>query len=350
MKKVFYLLVLCLFFSCSNSKENNHTLTGLFADRHHAISDEMPLDFDSIRNPYMILCINQCIVFADIFQPDFMTVFNEKSGKYIGNFLAKGNGPNEFVHLSSMQRVGEKLFLWDSGKSNMAFIEMNKDSLENYKCRFIPIHQDSIFISAFQVFALDEDYFVSSGVIKGHRFAILDKKGEPIAYFGEYPESDSEKEKSDVELALSNQCSYAYQPEKQILVVGNGMGENIQFYDLANKYSPRLIKEYNFSSPQYKMDGEGSVIYQKENIIGFTDLLPHSDYCIGFFSGETLKDPGKYGSNKLLFFDWEGNPVKMINLEDTYSNITINEEGNRVYLLGKDPQTGDFKIYTITVV
>ena len=127
------------------------------------------------------------------------------------------------------------------------------------------------------------------------------------------------------------------------------MGENIQFYDLTNKMTPQLIKEYNFSAPKYKMDGEGSVIYQKENIIGFTELLSHSNYCIGFFSGETLKGPNGYGSNKLLFFDWTGNPIKEINFKDTYSNITMNEEENIVYLLGKDSQTDDFKIYTITI-
>ena len=44
------------------------------------------------------------------------------------------------------------------------------------------------------------------------------------------------------------------------------MGENIQFYDLTNKMTPQLIKEYNFSAPKVKMDGEGSVIYQKENL------------------------------------------------------------------------------------
>lgn len=348
MKKILYLLLLCSFFSCSKNKENNNMLN-LFTEQHNIIPNEMTLEFDSIRNPYMISCVNQNIILADIFQPTFMTVFDEKSGKCIGNFLTKGNGPNEFVHLSSMQKVGKKLFLWDSGKSNIAIIEINKDTIENYRCRFIPINQDSIFISAFQVFPLGEDYFISSGVIKGHRFAILDKKGKPITLFGKYPESDSRKEKSDIELALSNQCSYAYQPEKQILAVANGMGENIQFYDLTNKMTPQLIKEYNFSAPKYKMDGEGSVIYQKENIIGFTELLSHSNYCIGFFSGETLKGPNGYGSNKLLFFDWTGNPIKEINFKDTYSNITMNEEENIVYLLGKDSQTDDFKIYTITI-
>ncbi len=348
MKKISFFLLFCFLFSCSN-KNGTNTVMGLFPEMHSSIEKEVTMEFDSIRNPYMIACVKGTLLLADIFQPTFMTAFDEETGKYMGNFLTKGNGPGEFIHLLSMQKVGEKLFVWDSGSSNIGIIDINKDSIGSYTSELIPLRQDSTFISAFQVFPLNENYFVSSGVIKGNRFAILDNQGKAISFFGEYPESDSGKEKSDVELALSNQCSYAYQSEKHILAVANGMGENIQFYNLSDIRSPQLIKEYNYSSPRYNVDEDGSVAFQKENIIGFTELLSSSKYCIGFFLGEALKDPRGYGSNKLLFFDWDGNPVKATLLSNTYSNITINEEENKVYLLGKDSKTADFKIYAADI-
>lgn len=349
MKNFLYFLLMCLLFSCSENNKSAGTLAGLFAEQCHVDPEEMALEFDSIRNPYMMNCVSRCIVLADMFQPDFITVFDEESGRYEGSFLARGNGPDEFVHLSGMQRVGNKLFLWDTGQSEAAFIGMNRDTLENYTCRLVPIRQDSTFVSAFQVFPLDEECFVSSGVIKGHRLAVLDKTGKATAFFGEYPKPDTERERSDVELALANQCFYAYHPGKHVLAVANGMGEHIQFYDMSNKKAPQLIKEYGFSSPQYKMDGEGSVVYQKENVIGFIGLSGHPDYCIGLFSGNALESPDKYGGDKLLCFDWEGNPVRMLRLGNRFSNMAMSEDGDKAYLLGKDRHTDDFRIYMLNL-
>lgn len=82
---------------------------GLFPETHSSIEKEVTMEFDSIRNPYMIACVKGTLLLADIFQPTFMTAFDEKTGKYMGNFLTKGNGPGEFIHLSEHAESGREV-------------------------------------------------------------------------------------------------------------------------------------------------------------------------------------------------------------------------------------------------
>lgn len=66
-------------------------------------------------------------------------------------------------------------------------------------------------------------------------------------------------------------------------------------------------------------------------------------YC----SGEVRTGVNDYGGNKILIFDWKGNPIKLIVLEQQYTNLAIDEENKRILLLGTSSETKDYIISEI---
>lgn len=336
--KVLLLISIC-FVSCTESKYT--TMMDMFVDSCDVETTTMPIDIDSIRNPYIMTCLNGRLFFADIFQPTFITVFDSKEGDYFGDFAKKGQGPDEFIHLSNISFVDNRLVLWDSGKSILTLATVDTDDLSSTEYQRVEIKPDSSLISAFQVFALKDDLFIASGIVKHHRFVLLDKYSKFISSFGNYPQIN--KNKSDVENGLAYQCLLTYQSEKKVLVAGNGIGESISFYSLNNIHVPRIIKEYIYANPVYDYTGDESqpVVFKKDNVVGVVDIKSSLKYCICLFSGEP-RNAENYGGNKILFFDWDGNPIKALMLKQQYSNMAIDEDQGKIWLLGTDPNTSDF--------
>jgi hypothetical protein len=341
MKRIYVsLLALLLLVSC-NQKERS--FVELFTASENLVPEESILDRDSILNPYMIQCTEQGVLLANMFQPNFLNLFDGETGELKGTFLTRGSGPGECMHLSTMCSRDSSLFLWDAMRSSFSFASIQNDSLSHESGDFIPLKYDDVLKSVFQLYPLNRHYLVASGIIKGGRFAIINDKGELVSTFGEYSEEYASME--EVTKAMLNQCVFAYQQEKKVLAVANGMGENISFYDMSNLKSPRLIKSYTYRSPSYELDGDGSVVYQKNNIVGFVDLLASKDYCVGFFLGDTLKSPTDFGADKLLYFDWDGTPKEIRMLDRIYMHAALSPTADRLYFLGKGKESGEFMVY-----
>lgn len=316
----------------------------LFANKIESVtvSRFSTLETDSLRTPYMMTCLKNEILLADINQATFISAFNKHSGKWLRYDLLRGNGPGEYLHLANMRTVNDKLFLWDAGQSALSLLSIKHNS----SCiqKRIPISSDSCLISAFQVTPVDEEHFIASGIIKGHRLAIIDTLGHTCTVFGNYPFTNEHAAGNDMELALANQGEATYQQKRHRFAISNLTGESISFYDLSDLRHPKMCKEYNYDTPQYKKTGDGSIAHPRDSKMGFIALTSSSDYCIGLFRGTASRSAQDYGGNKLLFFDWDGNPIKAYLLNEYYTYLTVDEETKRIFLLGTDTETLNYKI------
>ena len=190
--------------------------------------------------------------------------------------------------------------------------KMFVDLLEGTKTKILDTRKTTPGIRAIEKWA------VKIGGGENHRFALLDKNGNILKRFGNYPK-DYKPNNTDIENGAIYQCLLTSQNEKKVFAAACGIGESIMFYDLNNKNNPHLIREFTFDHPQYDLtgDNEQPVIFSKDSKNGFIDIKSSSNYCICLFSGEVRTGVNDYGGNKILIFDWKGNPIKLIVLEET---------------------------------
>ena len=345
MRYGLFLGSLLLLITSSCTYDGNKKITDLFKGKEFSIKAECftSLEEDSIREPYMFACLKNKLLFADMHQESFLSEFDKNTGKWIGNSLTRGNGPGEYIHLSNMSVVNNKLFVWDSGKSFVDILKSEGDTLAGEK--HIYIGSDSCLVSAFQVCPVDENYFIASGIIKNNRFAVLDSRGKICSSFGNYPFSGEDDEENYITQAFVHQGSIVCSPDKKRLAVGNMMGDAVSFFDISDLKSPKLCKEYNYAVPQYRKVENNSVAFDKECMVGFIGLVASSQYCIGLYNGdESLSSQDSFGGNKLLFFDWDGTPLSLVRLDMKYSYLAMDNENERLYLLGIDPESLEYKV------
>lgn len=196
---------------------------------------------------------------------------------------------------------------------------------------------------------LDAGRIAATGLTKEHRIVLLDGHGVPYQAFGDYPGARAKA--SGVENGLAYQAFMAYQPDKEVLAIGSSFGESVLFYDLRKVETPALLKEHTCAVPQYRNTSDKqsqSVAFGQDNIMGFLSLKASDQYCIGLYNGQ--KRVGmEYGGDKLLLFDWNGSPVKCLQLDQTYEQMAYDEQGNRVILLGLDKVTGEYKVMAVQI-
>lgn len=347
MKIILYILssFICLV-SCT--EKSDKTMIDLFKSKSNEQTKISRIKTDSIRNPYIMNYHNGMLVFGDIFQPKFISILNGNNGDFLGDFASRGVGPDEFVHLANISCINDEISLWDAGKSTLTFTKIDRNNILSPTFQNIKIKEDTTLLSVFQVIPLQEDLFVATGIIKNHRFALLDKNGNILKRFGDYPK-DYKSNNTDIENGAIYQCLLASQNEKKVFAAACGIGESIMFYDINNKNKPNLIREFTFDHPQYDLTGnnEQPIIFSKDSKNGFIDIKSSSNYCICLFSGEVRTSENDYGGNKILLFDWNGNPIKLIVLEQQYTNLAIDEENKRILLLGTSSETEDYTISEI---
>lgn len=343
MNKIFSLLLIIICISCESSK---NSLRDVFVVSKELQAQQVEFEIDSIQNPFLMRYVNGKLVVCNVFTSSLITVFDWKTGRYIMDFGDKGLGPNEFVNFNTMSVLGDKLGVYDNNKREFLFLSLNDSASISYTT--IKMDEDDGIIP-FNIYALAENLFLATGLIKKGRFALFNNEGVSMGTFGEYPKPDVTNIASYTENAFAYQALIAYQSNKKKLAVGNQFGEGISFYNMNNTLHPQLLKEYIMNPPHYIDTSKGdmkSVTFQKDNICGFVDIGASEKYCIGLFLGQArVKGEEWRGGDKLLIFDWNGNPVKEICLPQKYLQMSISED--KIILLGNDPKTIDFVVHTI---
>lgn len=342
----FYALLLSfLLAACTGRKQN---MLSLFASIDKAEIFKLDIETDSIRNPYLMECAEGKLFFANMNYSSLISVFDLSSGKHAGDFLTRGEGPEEALFVSNLAGCGGKLSVFDSDKQKVVFYHITKDSLAKSSC--IELQNDTSFLfSTFNCLPLDAGRIAATGLTKEHRIVLLDGHGVPYQAFGDYPGARAKA--SGVENGFAYQGFMAYQPDKEVLAIGSSFGESVLFYDLRKVETPALLKEHTCAVPQYRNTSDKqsqSVAFGQDNIMGFLSLKASDQYCIGLYNGQ--KRVGmEYGGDKLLLFDWNGSPVKCLQLDQTYEQMAYDEQGNRVILLGLDKVTGEYKVMAVQI-
>ncbi|MBE6286803.1 MAG: hypothetical protein E7099_01235 [Mediterranea massiliensis] len=348
MKKAIYIFLLSfLYTSCINHSPNS--IIESFKDRVEYVEEESSISTDEMRKVYLMHSYDDILIMGNIHYDNFISFIDNEKGKLLGEYASRGIGPNEFIHLGNISVIGNNISLWDTGKSSVSLAKINDDnSLSDF--HHTKIESDSMLTAAFQVIPINHNKFIAAGIVKQNRYALLNEKGEVINTFGQYPKG-YDTQNSDSENGFIYQGELIFNDKKEVLVSACGMGEIISFYKITEKREPLLIKEYAFEHPIYQKtnDSNQAVAFKFDNIMGFIDIKMSTKYCICLYSGERRTDPYGYGGNKILLFDWDGNPIKMYSLNNSYTNIAIDQINNRIILLGTDSNTGDYKLSEINI-
>ncbi len=307
MRTYIYMLSILYIVGCSNSpqylfNENKPTETISLID--YLCLDSIGLygvgDFCIDNN-------NLLVRFKHPSSRDVLGMYNIDNNSY-KSLVKRGRGPYEMLNCSSIFKYNRGYAIIDCNMPNIAVV--NGDSVIYKK---LTDKGASSCIS-------NGEYLISTGVYPDGRYRMSGLDDEFCDFFCPYPKS---KYKDDLTIAttyISN--AMAMNPDNNRFVCVNYNSGIIDICNINSK-SITLHKRLEYHYPDIVQSNNGIAVFKRNNINGFYDVTCSREYIYAIYSGKSYNE-SQLSINKcdyLIIYDWDGNMIKCMKLEQPMSQI-----------------------------
>ncbi|MDR3235285.1 MAG: TolB-like 6-bladed beta-propeller domain-containing protein [Prevotellaceae bacterium] len=326
-QKVLFLVILFSFFSCIG-KEKKY-------DDEFEVKKNVELhsiEYPDILGTSMQLLMNDSLILINDFRGDSLIhVFNIKNLNLVRKIVSVGNGPNELISPLEIQRTDSNLYIYYRQANILYSIPWSVITEgSKYMKKLFQISPESNHL-----YPLSDSIFISSG-FHPKRYALIEK-GEIFKEFGEYPAYwNGEKNIPDKARAMFHQTDFLKHPAKQRLLTYSS--HIIEIYDdILNLNEPLLVKSKLLGKYRYKFTVGNILSTDREADIeiGIVYVACSHDYIYVVYNPNKYNYEGK-GSN-ILVYDWNGNPIELLQFNKTISCLVIDEDERKGYVIAEDP-------------
>lgn len=287
---------------------------------------------------------NDClyIVAYDVKSKTYLHAYDANTGEKIESAINYGNGPGELIY------PGISYFDYDTG--HLFFYDK--------------VRQISVEYSLTDGVSLIETKSTSDTPWTTHSFPIdglgeitmtsarIGQDGEREPRITIYDDKHAIKFQYDC-FPIENELQYiVYQRDradvsvdKKHLVVGTSYGSILEIFDISDGLQVKKIK-YFVEPTLILRDGNYN---NDDTILGFNDVFASDKFIYAAYDGEN------YGSvpvndffNNIAVFDYKGNPISLLRLNNTVERICIDEKIHKVYCV-LTLRTGEVKIASFNI-
>lgn len=331
MRYRYILLFICSFLcSCrENNKQNNPI--DYFTESVDLFHKNLNVDPYKLGSPgKMIMFDNNEFLIKEESRDGFnlsKIYYNKDS---IIQLAPKGNGPNEFLKLTLMQKdTDTSFYAFDVLKRQIYNISI--DNAYKYNCE-IDVYSTSV-INLDQYY-LSQGINVNNPITNNSRFTVFSLNGRQCKTFGSFP-------KDKISTTVENK-QMAYQGKMVV-------NKNLNRFAFTT-FSSAVFEIYELDSlivsrhdrlPQYTIKSGSNilgVVYSSDNKRGYIDSYSTSHFIYTLYSGKSPKDilDGNFDKTSLtriiLVYDWDGKPICRLNTDIDLRNICVSEDNS--YMIG----------------
>lgn len=355
---VFVLLIISLI-SCYNtanwgSKINNtEDLLKSFKNETEIKSEVFISDSVNLLRPFTLSIIGNYLFIEEILKPNnkFYAIYDIESKRYIGDFMSRGKGPNEFIRLKAGRFNNDTIMILDVFNKEALLFSKNKielcDEKPDRKFR-LNIDKEGDLITGFLWLDSMNQLICNGQFANGclHRF---DENGKWLGYFGSYPETSSNKEIDNYQLGFvfgTDASLGANHQMKNKFACSERYALSIYEKSL-NSFEKIFETQWNASSivdATYK-DGRPYVLRKADDIVGSGNIASNEKYFFFPFSEYSHREVMKQGIEnyykQILVFDWEGTPIVKMKPDKTiHFPLEIDKNGEFLYSIHTDINSG----------
>ncbi|MDR0895210.1 MAG: TolB-like 6-bladed beta-propeller domain-containing protein [Prevotellaceae bacterium] len=347
MKHIYIAILLVTLFSC-NEKEPG--FIGLFNKQvnvHASIYDA--IQPDSLGSPKQLLAIGDYVIFSEPSLPQLMMAYNTVTGK-VHRLLPKGQGANEALSIQEfgLYRGGNTfyvkdtylntLFLFEVSEQGVQFLQIDKETPEqNISSLAYDDKRDLMFFLT----QFEEKHFTFRQEHEFHSFAdqVEIENLSPI----------------HVSTLLYGRC--LCNPIENRLAWFSDFGDVMEVYDYTDLNRIKLVTSKVLLLPTFGATPEsgGAVSMRPTTKIGIASVTSDTHAIYALHNEHTLMDVLQlqnrndiFFSNKILVFDWNGNPLRIINIDHEVKYITYSAKEQALLGIGYDKDS-NYVVYRIPV-
>jgi len=355
---VFVLLIISLI-SCNNatnweSKVNNaEDLLKSFKKEIEIRSEVFISDSVNLLNPFTIHIIGDYLFIEENLNPNnkFYSIYDIESKRYIGDFMSRGKGPNEFLRLKAGRFNNDTIMILDVFKKEALLFSKKKIELLDEKPdrKFqLNVEKEGDLITGF-LWLDNINQLICNGQFGNGSLHRFDENGQWLDFFGSYPEISSNKEIDNYQLGFvfGTDASLASNNKiKNKFACSESYAFSI-YEKSSSSFEKKFVVQWNASSvidASYK-DGRPLVLRSAKDIVGSGNIAATEKYLFFPFSeysnGELMKQRDPNFNKQILVLDWKGTPIVKMELDRGVSfPLEIDKKGEFLYSIHTDTNTG----------
>lgn len=347
-----FFIVIIITVSCSSSVDEVKMPidpTQLFNDQEEIKHTRFEIDEMDIAAPQQLLVVDTLLIINNQFEDEnetyFYGVYNRNSGLFYQLFGREGRGPDEFLDNSYMFRA-------PNGSSNIIInnrrlFSLSEISLERVLSNSSKItvdHVDELNTSYSLVSKIGDDLLFGTGFFSDGRFALSDGSGDLINMSLNYPFEDNFDDITKRDLGMAYQSSFSLHPTKPFIAVANFTAGNLDILHVENEMIEEINQIHSYP-PKFENQSSGtqiSVTFDADNKRGYYDIDVTEEYIYTLYSGRDRTAPNQSTGNKIFVFDWNGNPIKQLNLDVEVSRLAVSQNNETLYAVANDDNNEAF--------
>ncbi|MCY4675114.1 MAG: BF3164 family lipoprotein [Bacteroidetes bacterium] len=301
----------------------------------HDLQGELFVHSDSLGNPKRI-AVGELFVFVGDSQAEqAITVFDRRSGEFIGYTGNKGEGPREISSVWSLDFKPGKDSGWIYNYPGvLKFLDGASMTEESIRLTGGGTPMSPVWIAG--------DSIASSGGYESGRLGIYTPDGEFVRTIG--PDPPGEISTPMIARQRVYEAVLKTNSEGTSIVVASKNTDRIEFFDSSKML--RLVRGPGFHEPVFSttIDNQGNTRMQieRETIQGYVSVAVTDQFVFALYSGRSrgwirsqryFSPPAK----TVVVFDWSGYPVGVLGLKDGAMAIGVSNDGRFLYAIYRRP-------------
>lgn len=331
INKIFLLLFLLLCNSCK------HTPLDGKVETHKISYSLLDLKNNIIGSAENIHIVDSFLVILDS-KSDFIFHIINLNNMEWKDFGIIGHGPNEFIHPFHFHYKGSNnLCIWDLMKCSLTELHL-KEIYNNEDNKQIDLLTSQTENSNISILPTIYNTYITLGIYKEGMFKLINREGELINSFFEYPYKDDEEKNIPTQnRALAYQGSIMTNPSLTKFCFACMDAPIINFYSITND-SIKLINSIIDGYANYKPINNSSAM-MPDNKTAFACIYATENYVYALYSGRTRSEYKNtaFESQEIRVYDWSGKQVKKFLTDIPLSLICVTHDDKYIYAIADNP-------------
>lgn len=295
-----------------------------------------------MSSPNALAIFDSVLAVKDSKMDSLVHLVDLRNNRYIGKQCPRGQGPNEFNLIMSMEaeKEGKSLLLYDPNPC--ALYRLARGSEGSIGLQRVYKNEKMREDMHWNIYPISGNRHLATGLYGEHQFCLLDSLGNIVDKFGEYPYRDEE------ERGLSGIIkSQVYQGDVTIAPSGKRFlsctlcGDLVSIYEYneaTGYFQPK--KNMYTTFPEYKYQGDNYFGVSRECPLTYLDATSTDDYIYLLYSGKTTQDVGltAFYGNRIFVLNWEGEKVAELQCEQDLAALCLSPDGKTMYVIAYNPE------------
>jgi hypothetical protein len=260
----------------------------------------------------------------------FFYNYSLKSGQLSEGYLKKGRGPSEAIGAFCSGISGNNLWTCDLTLKKIFMIDKTK-AITNNNPSF---HSFELKTDFYKIALLDSSRFLANGWEHSkYKIQEMNFSGKTINEFGEFKHIPK-----NTPLGALKDASHSFfflKPSGGQVALSYLHTDVLEIYDMKKPYRSKAVQGPLGFDLDFKVEKQGDYSYMgktDETKKAFLAGAVTDKYIYLLFSGLSHAEKDDWSFGKYVYvYDWNGNPIKKLNLDRRVSSLTVSKDDKTMY-------------------